>query len=665
MAEKPVKRKHVGSYTLGATIGQGAFGKVKLGTDIFTAEKVAVKIIRYKNVKTEKEKRQIEREQNILLRLKHPNIVNLKKVVNDEKRGRSYMIFEYASQGELFDYIVAHGRLSERDARKFMRQIVSALEYCHSLLIIHRDLKPENLLLDEGYNIKISDFGLSNIMEPGKRFNTFCGSLHYACPEILRGEEYVGPGVDIWSIGVILYCLVVGRQPWDADNAEGLIHAILEDGLEVPSGLSDDCVDLLLQMLRVSEYDRIPISKIRTHPWILEGYGEPPTSYLPPSEPITEIDESILDHLVTLNFLVSNESQYLDAAREELLSNKRTQLVVVYNLLVVQKREKQKQKEQELELERKAEIRKKETETQTPERQPNTKSGPASLASSSVATTTKKKTKKSIVITSRGEATPEKHKKKSPPTRKAILSPLDKVVASSRQRSNSLTNDGKSQYEEDDDDYSTEEEDGDQQDSEHDTSSEDIEELQDNLSSSVNPTLEALNANRQRSASMSPHNPRPVIDFDELIAGKLTPVRNVHKKRSQTPQKIKRPVLSEELFIPPEGIKEVVESINKVNHLSEVQGGMNLVPDNISSKPLDQIVEEVVRVLNKEEIKHRKRKHKFIWKCSAEITNETVQLELEIMNVKNNMYGIMVRRIQGSFPTYQVLYNRIKKGLDI
>jgi len=266
------------------------------------------------------------------------------------------MIFEYASQGELFDYIVSHGRLAEKDARKFMRQIVSALEYCHALLIIHRDLKPENLLLDDGYNIKISDFGLSNIMEPGKRFNTFCGSLHYACPEILRGEEYVGPGVDIWSIGVILYCLVVGRQPWDAENAEGLIHAILEDGLEVPSGLSDDCVDLLLQMLRVSEYDRIPIAKIRTHPWILEGYGEPPPSYLPPSEPITEIDETILDNLVALNFLASNESEYLATVREELLSNKRTQIVVVYNLLLQQKREKleklEKEKQARLEKEK-------------------------------------------------------------------------------------------------------------------------------------------------------------------------------------------------------------------------------------------------------------------------------------------------------------------------
>jgi serine/threonine protein kinase len=641
MSEKPVKRKHVGSYTLGATIGQGAFGKVKLGTDIFTGENVAIKILRYKNVKTEKEKKQIEREQNILLRLKHPNIVNLKKVVNDEKRGRSYMIFEYASQGELFDYIVSHGRLAEKDARKFMRQIVSALEYCHALLIIHRDLKPENLLLDDGYNIKISDFGLSNIMEPGKRFNTFCGSLHYACPEILRGEEYVGPGVDIWSIGVILYCLVVGRQPWDAENAEGLIHAILEDGLEVPSGLSDDCVDLLLQMLRVSEYDRIPIAKIRTHPWIIEGYGEPPPSYLPPSEPITEIDESILDNLVALNFLASNEPEYLVTIREELLSNKRTQLVVVYNLLLQQKREKlekiEKEKQAKLEKEKqekeKQEKEKQEKENQEKEKQESEKkelqraqsekkkssvvstsdngagektAAPAPLSKSelpslgnSIAVSGGKKKKKAIVITARGESTPEKPKKKLPSKRGAAQSP----------------------------------------------------------GGQLNPTVDALSANRrQRSVSMSPHNARPVIDFDNVKQGKLTP-QKPQKKRSQTPQKVKRPAITEEVFKPPEGDPASPEII--------AEATVNIVPENISSKPLNEIVDEILRVLQKEEIRHRKRKNKFIWKCSAEISNEPVQLELEIMKVKNNNFGIVVRRMQGSFPNYQVLYNRIKKELNL
>jgi len=264
------------------------------------------------------------------------------------------------------------------------------------------------------------------VYQIGKRFNTFCGSLHYACPEILRGEEYVGPGVDIWSIGIILYCLVVGRQPWDADNAEGLIHAILEEGLEVPSGLSDDCVDLLLQMLRVSEYDRIPISKIRTHPWILEGYGEPPPSYLPPSEPITEIDEGILDDLYMLSFLESNESEYLDSIRGELCSNKPTQLVVVYNLLLQQKREKQKQQEIEKQkLLQEQKEAKKQLETEAQEKPVRSSPPPLSLSVGNSPAPKKQKGKKPIVITARGEATPEKAQKKRtrPPLPKNLPNP--------------------------------------------------------------------------------------------------------------------------------------------------------------------------------------------------------------------------------------------------
>jgi len=112
-------------------------------------------------------------------------------------------------------------------------------------------------------------------------------------------------------------------------------------------------------MLRVSEYDRIPIAKIRTHPWIVEGYGEPPASYLPPSNPIMDLDESILDDLYTLNFLVSNESEYIENVREELLSNKRTQLVVVYNLLLQQKLEKQeREKERQQAVEQEAKKKK-------------------------------------------------------------------------------------------------------------------------------------------------------------------------------------------------------------------------------------------------------------------------------------------------------------------
>lgn len=213
-----------------------------------------------------------------------------------------------------------------------------------------------------------------------------------------------------------------------------------------------------------------------------------------------------------------------------------------------------------------------------------------------------KKKKKGIVITSRGESTPEKPKKKLPSKRGAAPSP----------------------------------------------------------GGQLNPTVDAISANRrQRSVSMSPHNARPVIDFDNIKQGKLTP-QKPQKKRSQTPQKVKRPAITEEVFKPPEGADS---STPDVNHVAEAT--VNIVPENISSKPLDQIVEEILRVFQKEDIRHRKRKNKCIWKCSAEISNETVQLELEIMKVKNNNFGIVVRRIQGSFPNYQVLYNRIKKEISL
>jgi len=211
-----------------------------------------------------------------------------------------------------------------------------------------------------------------------------------------------------------------------------------------------------------------------------------------------------------------------------------------------------------------------------------------------------KKKKKGIVITARGESTPEKPKKKLPSKRGVAQSP-----------------------------------------------------------GQVNPTVDQLSANRrQRSVSMSPHNARPVIDFDNIKQGKITP-QKPQKKRSQTPQKVKRPTITEEVFKPP----EAADSSPEVNHISEAT--VNVVPENISSKPLEQIVEEILRVLQKEEIRHRKRKNKYNWKCSAEISNETVQLELEIVKVKNNNFGIVVRRIQGSFPNYQVLYNRIKKELNL
>jgi len=218
--------------------------------------------------------------------------------------------------------------------------MISALEYCHAHLIIHRDLKPENLLLDENLDIKITDFGLSNIMSPGKKFTTFCGSLHYACPEILRGEEYVGPGADIWAMGVILYCLVTGSQPWSAPTSEDILQQIMLEGLQIPAWLTPECTDLIVQMLRLKEKDRITLADMRRHPWVMKDHAEPPPSWLPEVSPISEIDDFVMNQMHQIGFEGTPEE------REMIKRGEQTQVVVTYNLLW-------KKRKEEIEQERK------------------------------------------------------------------------------------------------------------------------------------------------------------------------------------------------------------------------------------------------------------------------------------------------------------------------
>lgn len=142
------------------------------------------------------------------------------------------MVIEYAGR-ELFDYIVTNGRMSEDGARRFFQQIICAVEYCHRHKIVHRDLKPENLLLDEFLNVKIADFGLSNIMTDGNFLKTSCGSPNYAAPEVISGKLYAGPEVDVWSCGVILYVLLCGRLPFDDDYIPTLFKKISREYIEL------------------------------------------------------------------------------------------------------------------------------------------------------------------------------------------------------------------------------------------------------------------------------------------------------------------------------------------------------------------------------------------------------------------------------------------------
>ncbi|XP_061524627.1 serine/threonine-protein kinase MARK2 isoform X9 [Phycodurus eques] len=262
---------HIGNYRLLKTIGKGNFAKVKLARHILTGKEVAVKIID-KTQLNSSSLQKLFREVRIMKMLNHPNIVKLFEVIETEKT--LYLVMEYASGGEVFDYLVAHGRMKEKEARAKFRQIVSAVQYCHQKCIVHRDLKAENLLLDADMNIKIADFGFSNEFTLGNKLDTFCGSPPYAAPELFQGKKYDGPEVDVWSLGVILYTLVSGSLPFDGQNLKELRERVLRGKYRIPFYMSTDCENLLKKFLILNPSKRGSLEQIMRDRWMNVGHEE-------------------------------------------------------------------------------------------------------------------------------------------------------------------------------------------------------------------------------------------------------------------------------------------------------------------------------------------------------------------------------------------------------
>ncbi|OTB07007.1 hypothetical protein M426DRAFT_54380 [Hypoxylon sp. CI-4A] len=276
--EKSKTDQRIGAYNIIRTLGEGSFGKVKLAVHRSTGQKVALKIIARKKLISRDMVGRVEREIEYLQLLRHPHIIKLYTVI--KTHAEIIMVLEYAG-GELFDYIVKHGRLPEDQARKFFQQMICAVEYCHRHKVVHRDLKPENLLLDDNLNVKIADFGLSNIMTDGNFLKTSCGSPNYAAPEVISGKLYAGPEVDVWSCGVILYVLLVGRLPFDDDHIPSLFSKIQRGVFTVPHWVPSDAASLIRRMLQVNPVQRIIIDEIRQDPWFLK---ELPPYLAPPVE---------------------------------------------------------------------------------------------------------------------------------------------------------------------------------------------------------------------------------------------------------------------------------------------------------------------------------------------------------------------------------------------
>nr|XP_020660406.1 serine/threonine-protein kinase MARK2 isoform X1 [Pogona vitticeps] len=316
------EQPHIGNYRLLKTIGKGNFAKVKLARHVLTGKEVAVKIID-KTQLNSSSLQKLFREVRIMKVLNHPNIVKLFEVIETEKT--LYLVMEYASGGEVFDYLVAHGRMKEKEARAKFRQIVSAVQYCHQKFIVHRDLKAENLLLDADMNIKIADFGFSNEFTFGNKLDTFCGSPPYAAPELFQGKKYDGPEVDVWSLGVILYTLVSGSLPFDGQNLKELRERVLRGKYRIPFYMSTDCENLLKKFLILNPSKRGTLEQIMKDRWMNVGHED--DELKPYTEPVPDYKDPRRTELMISMGYTREEIQ------ESLVNQKYNEVMATYLLL--------------------------------------------------------------------------------------------------------------------------------------------------------------------------------------------------------------------------------------------------------------------------------------------------------------------------------------------
>ncbi|OBZ78190.1 Serine/threonine-protein kinase MARK2 [Grifola frondosa] len=257
------KIRVVGNYTLGKVIGEGTYGKVRLGVHRLTGTRVAIKQI------PKAMSASLTREIHHHRQLHHPNVTQLYEVIATESS--IWLVTELCSGGELFDYLAEKGRLSEDEARVLFGQLCLAVAYVHEKGIVHRDLKLENVLLDERCRVKLGDFGFTREFERGSLLETFCGTTGYASPEMLLAKKYLGPEVDVWSLGVILYTLLTGTLPFDDDDESIMKDKVIKGEYEDPEWLSQESRDLLRDILQTDPTKRLTIAQILEHPWFTIG----------------------------------------------------------------------------------------------------------------------------------------------------------------------------------------------------------------------------------------------------------------------------------------------------------------------------------------------------------------------------------------------------------
>nr|XP_023026972.1 SNF-related serine/threonine-protein kinase [Leptinotarsa decemlineata] len=324
--------KIAGLYDLEETLGRGHFAVVKLARHVFTGEKVAVKVID-KSKLDEVSRAHLFQEVRCMKLVQHPNVVRLYEAIDTATK--LYLVLELGDGGDLYEYIMRHETgLPEEVAKEYFSQIVRAISYCHQLHVVHRDLKPENVVFFKKQGIvKLTDFGFSNKFYPGQKLETSCGSLAYSAPEILLGDSYDAPAVDVWSLGVILYMLVCGQAPFQEANDSETLTMIMDCKYDIPAHVSQNCRQLISRMLLRNPEKRATLEEISKHPW-LSGSKHDSTDFTPL---VLKEQLSEDDHNFILQKIVNGDIATKEEVHESLDKNEYNHITATYYLLAERK----------------------------------------------------------------------------------------------------------------------------------------------------------------------------------------------------------------------------------------------------------------------------------------------------------------------------------------
>ena len=274
MTEALIGRSHkisipheFGSYRFESVIGHGSFAVVILVSRLTDNQLFACKVVSQQYLIENKLVESFQREVEAFSKFNHPNVLKLFEFLNDDKL--IYLIMEYCAKGDLLNYISHHGQLTENQARIIFREILQAVDYLHRIPLAHRDLKLENILLDENMKVKLADFGFIKPVSNDTLMKTKCGTPIYAAPELISQADYDGRAADMWSLGVILYVLLVGKIPWETTNETQLFFQIRTARFHIPETINPNAAKLISELMCPRPEMRITAPEALCNRWIL------------------------------------------------------------------------------------------------------------------------------------------------------------------------------------------------------------------------------------------------------------------------------------------------------------------------------------------------------------------------------------------------------------